>query len=64
MNTTHKNGHFYNVINRKIPKSGEIGQETINTCDLCYNFLKHGPEFLFWNLKIRDSKYETYFPEK
>ena len=64
INTTHKNIHFFNQINGEIPGSGVIYEETINPRDLCYQFSKDGPDFLFGKLKIRYSIYEPYFPAK
>ena len=47
-----------------IPRSLIIDQKTINKHDLCYQCSKDGPEFLFGNLSIGDSRGEPYFPAK
>ena len=63
IDTTHKNVHFLNLINGKIPRNGVKVQKT-NSHDLCYQISKYGPEFLFGNLKIRDCIDEPYFQAK
>ena len=46
INTSHKNVHFLNQINAKIPRIGVIGPEKINPHDFCYQCYKHDPDFL------------------
>ena len=64
IDTTHKNVHFLNKINGKIPRSGVIDQEKIIPHDLCYHCYKDGPDLLFGKLRIRDSRDKTHFPAK
>ena len=54
--------YILNQINGKIPRIGVIDTKTISTHDLCYWCSKHGPDFLFGKLRIKDFNYEPYFP--
>ena len=64
INTTHKNVHFFNQINGKIPSSGVIDPEKISYHDLCYQCYKHGPDFLFGKFRIKYFNDEPRFPER
>ena len=64
INTTHKNVHFKNQTNGKIPRSGVIDPVTINPYDLCYQCSKHVPDYLFGKLRIKDFNDEQHFPER
>ena len=64
MNTSHNNVHFLNQINGKIPRSGVIDPETINSHDFCYQCSKHGLDCLFGKLRIKYFNDEPYFPNK
>ena len=48
--------------NGKIPRSGVIDQQTIDPHYLCYQCSKDSQEFLFGKQRIRDPRYEPYFP--
>ena len=56
IDTTQNNVNFLNQIISKIPRSGVIDKQTINSQDLCYQCSKHGPCFLFDKLRIMDSR--------
>ena len=45
---------FKNQTNEKIPRIDLIDIETINPHDLCYQCSKHGADFLFGKLRIKD----------
>ena len=47
-----------------MPRSGVIDQETLNTHELCYQYSKHGPYFLFGKLRIKYFNDEPHFPER
>ena len=55
---------FLNQINGKIPGSGVIDEQTINTNWLCYQCSKYGSDFLFGKFRIRNSRDKPYFPAK
>ena len=60
VDTTHNNPHLLNQINGKITSSGVIDQQKINPHDLSYQRYKDDTDFLFFKLRIRDSRYEPY----
>ena len=64
INNTHKNVNFLNQINGKIPRIGVIYQEKINSHDLCYPGYKESPYFLFYKLRIEDSRGGPHYPAK
>ena len=62
INATHDNIIYLNQINGNIHISRKYYKATINNNDSFYQCYKYDPYFLFRNLRIRDIKYETYFP--
>ena len=64
INTTHNKVDFKNKINGGITSSGVIDQESINPHELCYQYSKYGPDFLFGKLGIIDSRDQPYSTSK
>ena len=55
---------FKNKINGEITKNDVIDTETINSCDLCYQCYKHGPDCLFGKFRNKYFNDKPYFPKK
>ena len=51
---------IFNKITGEIPRSGAIGQQTINPHDLFYQCSKDSQDFLFGKLRVVDYRDESH----
>ena len=64
INTTYDNFHSLNQVEGKNPRCGTIDPKTLNKHDFCYHNSIDSTVCLFFSLRIRDKRDETYFHVK